>query len=314
MYLVLLAVGMLAATSATAQTPDDKLVVPGQQIGALRLNAKLPELIATYGRESSRGPGGYQGAIALDWSSIGLTVNGDARSGNLIQISIRSAGSNQWSGFATGEGVALETPQEKVIEALGAPTRSEDGLDILLVRPGGSTSLAVAPRGLYYLDKGIVFGVHAPGIVKEIAVHRPIRAPGDTLVVPGERISGVRLDMPQDEVLRLLGGGFVEPPPGEFHYWPHTGHYVHFVNGRVAQLQVTTSKPTEWARIRYATAQGLGFKSTPDQVRRLLGEAQGQERAGRYEAWIYRSLGILFVFDHQSPDREVVIVGVGPRL
>lgn len=306
------AAALLAVASATAQVPDDKLIVPGERIGSLRLAGKLTDLTAAHG-QGTRGAGLWQGTVGISWPSAGLSAAVDERSGSVFLVSIQATPENAWSGVATSDGIGLESTHEKLVGALGQPTRTDDGLDVTFFGRSGGGVMTAIPRSLYYLDKGISFGMHAPGIIKHISVWRPFRAPGDTLVVPGDRISGVRIGMTKAEAIGLLGDAFVEPRPGAFHYWPHTGHYVDFDGDRVAQLQVTTSALAEWSRVRYATAQGLGFKSTPDQVRRTLGAPQGQERQGRYEFWVYRALGVGFVFDHQSPDRECVIVAVGPR-
>jgi len=310
---LLVIVLLLAVGSATGQTPDDKLIVPGERIGSLRLTTKLADVTSVYGRETGRGEGIWQGSIGLEWAAIGLSLVADERSGNLLRISIHSSESRRWEGFATREELALETAEQKVIEAFGEPTRIEEGLTVFFSSLRGSTIAPLQPRGLYYNDRGIYFAIQPHGIVKSIVVQRPFRAPGDMLVVPGERISGVRVGMSRDEVFNLLGGGFVEYRPGEIYYWPHTGLYVHFRGAQVGSVEATTSKLSEWAGIKYATNQGLGFNSTPDQVRSLLGEPQRKQSQGRYEAWTYLSLGVAFVFFPETPDKTVVIVGVGPK-
>lgn len=313
--LTLLVIVALGVGLAHAQPSDDKLIVAGERIGPLRLAGKLSEIVAAYGTPDGRGGGSWQGTTELTWSRIGLSVIADERSGNIVQIAVRAVEAHPWGGLATSQGIGLETPEPQVVQAFGQPTKVLEGLTFVVTfgNSGRTATVPATPRSLLYLDRGILFELQPPGAVKAMAVQRPYRAPGDMLVVPRERISGVRLGMSRDEVFSLLGGGFVETRPDEVYYWPHTGLYAFLRDNRVDQAQATTSDWAQWAGIRYATAEGLGFGSTPEQVRKLLGEPQNKGTQGKYEAWTYQSLGVVFVFFPDTDDKTVVLIGVGGK-
>jgi hypothetical protein len=135
------------------------------------------------------------------WDAIGLWVVSDPGTGNVFWISVDISGSNPWAAHHTAEGIGLGALEGNVLAVMGAPER--------VVRDGGTTSLYYDRRGIRFTltDTGPLAGK-----VGAIRVVWPSVARGDTLVVPGMRISAIEFGMSVDEALLALGGGYRRAP------------------------------------------------------------------------------------------------------
>jgi cytochrome c-type biogenesis protein CcmH/NrfG len=178
---------------------------------------------------------------------------------------------------------------------MGAPERT--------VSAGGLTSLYYDSRGLRLTL--VDTGPHA-GTVREIRVVWPSVPRGDTLIVPGRRISTLEVGTPIDRALTQLGGGYHrgESAPG-FHvyYWPHLALSGVETGGHVISLRAARHKPADALGIRYEIAGTLGEGSALADIKRIFGEPQRTQSGPGKEglnSWIYDAWGIAFTLDHEQ--------------
>jgi hypothetical protein len=293
------------AQSPTPQAApkDDRLIVPGERIGPLRLDAKVGEIVKLLGPGTLK-PGGWRFSKMQTWDAMGVWVDFDPGTGNVLWIGTEASGSSPWAEYSTAEGIRIGAKRDDVLTAMGAPERT--------VAAGGLTSFYYDSRGLRLTLADT--GPHA-GTVGEIRVVWPSVPRGDTLIVPNKRISTLGVGMPIDRALTQLGGGYHrgESAPG-FHvyYWPHLALSAVEKGGHVISLRAARDKPADALGVRYATADNLGEGSAVADVRRTFGEPQRtQPGSGKdgLNSWIYDAWGIAFALDHEQ---KVKLVDVFP--
>ena len=73
------------AQSPTRQTApkDDRLIVPGERIGPLRLDAKVGEIVKLLGPGTLR-PGGWSFSKMQTWDAMGVWIDFDPGTGNVL--------------------------------------------------------------------------------------------------------------------------------------------------------------------------------------------------------------------------------------
>jgi hypothetical protein len=263
----------------------------------------MDEIGRLFGPATKRGRGLWPGSELYTWDAIGLWIVSDQATGNLLWISIDASGSNPWAEHATADGMRLGMAEQDLTSVIGAPERTHTS--------GGH-------RSLYYDRRGIRFTLPESGPlagrVRELRIIWPSVSRGDTLIIPGQRISGADVGAPIDEALALLGGGYLrsESQPG-FHvyYWPHLELSLLARSDRV--VTVRTSEPVEAVALRYATTDGLGVGSSAADIRQAYGQPGETTPATDGLWWIYRSQGIMFALDDQSRVRLVDVFPGGGR-
>lgn len=137
-------------TLVTAQPPEDKLVVPGERIGQLRLASLLADAEAVFGRGTAQGRGLWDGSTYYDFPAAALAIIADNTTGNVLWISVCACGTNPWRDHATPEGLKFGATEEQVVAAMGAPSRTFED---------------TTGKSLYYPAKGVSFTVAASGEV-----------------------------------------------------------------------------------------------------------------------------------------------------
>jgi tetratricopeptide repeat protein len=301
--LATLSFAALAAISAAAQErtapKGDRLIVPGERIGPLRLDAKVGEIVKLLGPGTLR-PGGWSFSKLQTWDAMGVWIDFDPGTGNVLWIGTEASGSGPWAEYSTAEGIRSGARRDDVLAAMGSPERT--------VSAGGLTSFYYDSRGLR-----LTLPDTAPdaGTVREIRVVWPSVPRGDTLIVPGKRISTLEGGMPIDRALTALGGGYHrgESAPGfHLYYWPHLALSVVETGGHVISLRAARDKPADALGIRYATADNLGEGSAVADVKRTFGEPQRTQSGPGKEglnSWIYDLWGIAFALDHEQKVRWV---------
>jgi Flp pilus assembly protein TadD len=277
----------------------DRLIVPGERIGPLRLDAKVGEIVKLLGPGTVR-PGGWRFSKVQTWDAMGVWIDFDPGTSNVLWIGTEAIGSSPWAEYSTPEGIRIGARRDDVLAAMGPPERT--------VSAGGSTSFYYDSRGLRLTLADT--DPHA-GTVREMRVVWPSVPHGDTLIVPGRRISTLEVGMPIDRALTQLGGGYHrgESAPG-FHvyYWPHLALSVVETGGHVISLRAARDKPADALGIRYATADKLGEGSALADVKRTFGEPQRTQSGSGKEgpnSWIYDAWGIAFASDHEQKVRSV---------
>jgi hypothetical protein len=186
------------AQSPTGQTAPkaDRLIVPGERIGPLRLDAKVGEIVKLLGPGTLR-PGGWSFSKVQTWDAMGVWIDFDPGTGNVLWIGTEASGSGPWAEYSTAEGIRGGARRDDVLAAMGPPART--------VSAGGLTSFYYDSHGLRLTlaDTG-----PDAGTVREIRVVWPSVLRGDALIIPGRRISTLEVGMPIDRALAQLGGGY----------------------------------------------------------------------------------------------------------
>src|SRR4029077_6557117 len=139
------------------------------------------------------------------------------------------------------------------------------------------------------------WGERRRGRVTEIYVYWKHRTPGDAVVAPGHRISGVALRSTLPELRDLLGEGFfhVQQGDAEVFHWPHLAIAIILKQGRLWRVTGFYDEGTgEWG-CRYRTDRGVGIKSTSQELRAAFGEPVDRRKIlGRVEEWEYPTIGL----------------------
>lgn len=154
----------LLVQPAVSQVPDDRLIVPGQRIGAWTLQMTVQEIVGALGRATpgiSRHPGGQLSADlqadlrVYNWVRVGLVAyTRDDRSILLLEID----GAPE---FVTEKGVKWDMARADVESAYGRPTRV--------------TQWALDPKDvtLQYNEIGLEVGFNTSGRARFVGVFRP---------------------------------------------------------------------------------------------------------------------------------------------
>jgi len=129
----------------------DRLIVPGERIGQVRLGDELEEVFRALGKGASRGQGFREGTTTYTWDSIGLWLIADDITAEIIWISVEGgspASPNSWVQLSTREGLRLGSAEEEVLAAMGKPSRAvSDGF----------------ARSFYFDQQGIRFTLPTTG-------------------------------------------------------------------------------------------------------------------------------------------------------
>jgi len=286
--------------SAPTTSLSDRLIVPGERVGPVRLAGKVDEVVALFGRGTARGLGLWDWSVLHTWDAMGVWVVSDTGTGNVLWISIDTSGSDPWREHATSEGVRLGTHERDVISAMGTPERT--------FTEGGAKSLYYDRRGIRFTlpDRG-----PSAGQVGALRIVWPSVPRDDMLIVPGKRISSTEVQTPIAQVLATLDGGYHrEEASGtsRIYYWAHLGLSVEEREGRVFSIRAIRDRPGDAAGLRYATVEGLGDGSTGDEIKRVYGDPGEIRRCGGWRCWVYRSRGISFALDDDLRTRSVDVL------
>jgi len=281
----------------TAIATDDRLIVPGERIGSLRLDGKITDIetmcgagfVAVHG-----GPRKPQLFSLETWNPVGLWVQFDSVTGNVVWISVEVNDANPWREYRSADGVQLGMSKEDLVKVMGPPERA--------VTSGGYTSLYYDRRGIRFTlaDFGRLAGrVGGIRVVWRSVLH------GDGVVVPGQRISNVELGMDVGRALALLGGGYHEgeaQPGFQLYYWPQFG--LSFVERQDVVIAVRAARqaPSDAAGIAYRTEGGLGQGSPEAEIEKTFGEPPPDaDRISGGKHWlIYRARGVDFGLDDHA--------------
>ena len=283
---------------------SDRAIVPGERIGPVRLAGKIDEVVKLFGPGTIMRPGGREVFVLQTWDSIGLWVEFDPGTGNIVWISISAdtSASNPWAEHSTPEGIRLGTRQQDLVSVMdmGPPER--------VVTGGGFTSFYYDRRGIRFTlaDAGPLAG--KVGNIRVVWASVPR---GDTLVVPGKRISIIEVGAPVDRVVAILGGGYHrgESSPGiHFYYWPHLGLGFAEQAGHVISVKAVRHRSADAPGLRYSTVEGLGRDSSASQIKDMFGE-RPEAVASQFGGTdlIYRSRGIAFEIDEELKARTVTV-------
>lgn len=147
--------------SQAAQLLEDRLIVPGERIGWLRLESKLEEVTRILGEGIKRGVGLREESTVYTWDPIGLWLIADNATGKILWISVEMAGSNPWFELSTREGLRLGSTEEQVLAVMGQPSR---------------TVADAFAKSLYFDRQGIRFTVLVSGrLAGKVAALRILR-------------------------------------------------------------------------------------------------------------------------------------------
>lgn len=114
---------LLVVSPVLSQVSDDKLIVPGQRVGAWTLQMTVQEIVGALGRQTRISSGGqlgtdFQGDLRVyRWERVGLNAyTRDDRSILLLEA-------DNAPEFVTEKGVKWGMPRADVESAYGRPTR-----------------------------------------------------------------------------------------------------------------------------------------------------------------------------------------------
>ncbi len=105
----------------------DRLIVPGERIGQVRLGSEVEEVFRALGKGFPRGQGFREGTTIYTWDPIGLWLIADDITGEILWISVEGgppANPNSWVELATREGLRLGSAEEEVLAVMGKPSRT----------------------------------------------------------------------------------------------------------------------------------------------------------------------------------------------
>jgi hypothetical protein len=296
--------GVGCESAPAAPTPSDHKIIPGDRIGPIRLGGTIDEVVTLIGPSPQKVPWYWPGSLLQTWIIMGISVVYDTGTGNILEISIGNTRfgpwPDYWASYLTPEGVCLGTKRRTVVSRMGNPERTIAG--------GGA-------KGLYYDRRGIRFTLLGTWPftqkVGAIRVVWPSVPHGDTLIVPGKRISSIEVGMPIDEVLTALGGGYhrgKSSPGFHVYYWPHLGLSLVERSGGTISVRAGAEVAADAAGLRYAAADGIGLGTTAAEVTRVYGEPDETGHDRGWHWWTFRSQGISFALDDQSRVRLVDVL------
>jgi len=268
---------------AVVQHAEDKLIVPGERIAGLKLAARLADIEAVHGKGQPVGPGQWGGSVLYNWSTLALRAVVAGTSGNLLWLAISAVISSPWADAATVEGLKFGSTEEQVRATMGAPSKIID---------------AAKGKALYYRAQGIAFLVATQGAqagrVTEVYVYWKHRTPGDAVVVPGQRISGVAVRSTLPTLRTMLGEGFFHVQQGnaEVFHWPHLAIAIILKQGRLWRVTGFYDEGHDELGLRYMTDRGVGIKSSSQEFSATFGEPVDRRKLDRVEEWVYPTIGL----------------------
>lgn len=279
----------------------DRLVVPGERIGNLRLSPPLSHIISSIGdapNKESAGPS-WPASTYHSWEREGVAVIANNDTGNILWISVESGRPTRWERATTREGMGIGATGAQLIAGLGTPSRE---------------FMDQSGKSVYFDQKGVRFFLATTGPqagrVVGVRVVWPHATLGDGVIVPGERIGALALDVSLDEALKIVGGGFAKHQAGEItnYNWLHRGIRISAKDNQILGMAVLSTPFLEGAGVKYATADGLRIGNTEADVVAVLGEPPARSKDGSAQWLIYRAKGIAFGVDGQSRVGVVEII------
>ncbi|MBI2350447.1 MAG: hypothetical protein HYV00_03030 [Deltaproteobacteria bacterium] len=105
----------------------DRLIVPGERIGQVRLGSEVEEIFRALGKGFPRGQGFREGTTIYTWDPIGLWLIADDITGEILWISVEGgppANPHSWVELSTREGLRLGSAEEEVLAVMGKPSRT----------------------------------------------------------------------------------------------------------------------------------------------------------------------------------------------
>jgi hypothetical protein len=288
--------GLVPESAPAATTPSDHKIIPGERVGPIRLAASIDEVGSILGPNSWReAPWCWPGSMMRYWVDMGFSVVRDTETGNIVEISVKRDGAgpwpDYWATYRTPEGVCLGSKKRDVISLMGTPERTVSG--------GGAKSLYYDRRGIRFTILGRWPFARKVGAMRIVWPSVPR---GDTLVVPGSRISSIEVGMAIDAVLAALGGGYLKGKSSAsfVYYWPHLGLSLVEQSGRAISVRAGSAVSADAPSLLYATTEGLSFGSKASDIRRVYGDSAETGTALGWLWWTYRSEGIAFALDKRS--------------
>ena len=130
-----------------------------------------------------------------------------------------------------------------------------------------------------------------------------MRPVADGVIVPGERISGIRVGMAMRDAIAVAGGAWVrvkDPMGADVYLWPHRAVRIRPIRDGVASVGALSAPETMRAGVTYATASGWGPGSTTAEIRSALGDPPDRRQQGPIERWTYPSCGVAVGVDGES--------------
>ena len=280
----------------------DRLIVPGERIGNVRLSATLSHIASNLGEASNREPGGpWPGSTYYGWEREGLAVVAANDTGTILWISVEAGRPARWERAATREGVGIGATAQQVTAALGTPSRE-------FMDHNG--------KSIYFDQRGVRFFLATTGPqagrVAGVRVVWPHTTLGDGVIVPGERIGSLEFGVSLDNALTMVGGGATTHQAGgaTIYTWLHRGIRITAKNDQIFAVGVLSTPFLEGAGVKYATAEGLRIGNTEADVVAALGAPPARNTDGSAQWLIYRAKGIAFGVDRQS---RVGVIEIIPR-
>jgi Tfp pilus assembly protein PilF len=295
-----------AAQADSKPALSDRLIIPGERIGSLRLAGTIDDIIKNLGpgRDDPYARWGF--AKSLAWDAMGVHVEFSPSTRNVLLISthigalhpwLPEFNRSPWAEYFTSGGIGLGSTRENVVSSMGSPERT--------VTSGGVTSL-------YYDRRGIRLTLDDTGLrrgkVGLIRIIWPSVPRGDSLIVPGGRISNIEVGMAVGKALSLLGGGYHKDTvshASHYYYWPHLGLSLGEFWGYVNSVGASRDNPSDASGIHYATADKIGLGDSMWHVEQIFGEPSRTQITGDRKFSTYNSRGISFMFDNARIVRAI---------
>ncbi len=118
--------------AARPPAPNDRVIVPGERVGIVRIGDSLDEVIRALGEvptaSGSQRPGQPSGWIRYQWRNrVYAYVEKDKRVITEVGVWAPNPGEIAQPPFRTSGGIGLGSPESQVVAAFGPPTRREQG-------------------------------------------------------------------------------------------------------------------------------------------------------------------------------------------
>ena len=145
---------------AMAQSPDDKLIVPGVRIGSWRMDMTIEDLAKLNGPETNRSliqfPDMVREFTFFRWPRLGMGA--DTLDGRHVQLLVLGIGGMPID-HKTAEGIGFQSTAADVVKVFGPPT--------------AETVPREGQRNMIYDELGINFQVFLTGRVNELRIFKP---------------------------------------------------------------------------------------------------------------------------------------------
>jgi len=303
------ALSVLAVSAPKAQQPPQ--IVPGERIGSVHLKETFITALTflCLNCRTVAAPEFFPETVQYQFLLHGLEIVADKETKNILDIQITAMGRTDYHSSTTAEGLGLESTEEEVVAVMGTPEKT-------IVAEGGFKGLEYFSKGIaFYLAPVDTYGVKA-GHVAYLEVFWKVGTPGEPIVAPGQSIAGVELGMTINEAIEKLGGGYNRHRfnDGSLVYaWGHYGLLLVVGNDRVAEVYASWNIPWTWedSAVRYATDQGLGLNSKPEEIVSALGQPPTHFQRFDLDLWAYPTLGLRFFVNPKLG--RVDLIGIVPK-